>query len=135
MPKRINLKAIKKKAKKAKATTPRLIAVSAVGHFKNSFRVGGFVDDRLDPWKKRKYPDKNKKRRAILVDSGDLRRSIKAKRVNPRSIVVGSYGTAYASRHNRGLHGMPKRQFIGTSHKLNMDIRLIIFKRYKQTLK
>ena len=138
MAKRINMKAIKRKAKKFKGETPRVIAVTAVNHFKQSFRDGGFTDDRFDPWKPRKRGNaadaRTRRRRAILVDSGDLRRSIRARQYNFRSIVVGSYGVPYAKRHNQGLDGMPKRQFIGSSHKLNFEIRGIIFKRFKAAL-
>ena len=134
MAKKINFKGIKSKVKRVKAVTPRLIAGIAVEHFKQSFRDGGFTDDRLKPWKKRKHGNAGK-RRAILVDSGDLRRSIKTRRFTFSQIVVGSYGTAYAKRHNRGLSGMPKREFIGSSHKMNLQIRLIIRKRMKAAIK
>lgn len=138
MAKKINFKRIKSKAKKMKMETPRLIAGIAVEHFKKSFRDGGFTDDRLDPWKARKTSNKadrrTGRRRAILVDSGDLRRSIRARSFNYRNIVVGSYGLSYARRHNRGLAGMPKRQFIGSSHKMNFKIRVLIRKKFKKML-
>ena len=138
MAKKINFKSIKSKVKKVKAVTPRLIAGIAVEHFKQSFRDGGFTDDRFKPWQKRKRGNKSdrstNKRRAILVDSGDLRRSIKPRRFTFSQIVVGSYGTTYAKRHNRGLGGMPKREFIGSSHKMNLQIRLLIRKRMKKAI-
>lgn len=138
MAKKINFKGIKSKVKKVKAVTPRLIAGIATEHFKQSFRDGGFTDDRLNPWAKRKRGNKadraTKKRRAILVDSGDLRRSIKPRRFTFNQIVVGSYGTTYAKRHNRGLDGMTKRQFIGGSHKMNLQIKLLIRKRFKKAI-
>jgi phage gpG-like protein len=138
MAKKINFKAIKRKVKQVKATTPKLIGGIAVEHFKRSFRDGGFTDDRLSPWKPRKRGNKADKatgrRRAILVDSGDLRRSIRTRAFSFTRIIVGSYGTAYAGRHNRGLDRMPKRQFIGSSHKMNLKIRLLIRKRFKQAI-
>ena len=138
MAKKINFKAIKTKVKRVKATTPKLIGGIAVEHFKQSFRDGGFTDDRLEPWKPRKRGNKadarTRRRRAILVDSGDLRRSIKTRAFSFSRIVVGSYGTKYASRHNRGLAGMPQRQFIGSSHKMNLKIRLLIRKRMKKAI-
>ncbi len=139
MGKKINFKAMQTKVKKVKAETPRLIAGIAVDHFKQSFRDGGFTDDRLNPWKKRKRGNKadrrTRKSRAILVDSGDLRRSIKPRRFTFRNIVVGSYGVTYGKRHNRGLDGMPQRQFMGSSHKMNLQIRLLIRKRIKLAIK
>ena len=138
MARKINFKRIQKRAKQMKAETPRLIAVTAVNHFKHSFRVGGFTDDRFDPWKPRKRGNasdrRTRSRRAILVESGDLRRSIRARQYNFRSIVVGSYGVPYGKFHNRGIGNMPKRQFIGKSHKLNFEIRLLIFKRLKKAI-
>jgi len=135
----INFKRIKSRVKKVKAETPRLISVEAVNHFKKSFRDGGFTDDRLSPWKKRKRQNradkKTKKRRAILVDSGDLRKSIRKRKISPRTIIVGSYGVKYGKFHNRGTGRQTKRQFIGESHKLNLKIRLILHKRFKRALK
>tara|TARA_R110000796_G_scaffold96178_2_gene201776 strand:+ start:996 stop:1412 length:417 start_codon:yes stop_codon:yes gene_type:complete len=135
----INFKRIKSRVKKVKAETPRMIAVEAVKHFKQSFRDGGFTDDRLSPWVKRKRPNradkKSKKRRAILVDSGDLRKSIRRRKISFRTIIVGSYGVKYGKFHNRGTGGQSKRKFIGESHKLNLKIRLILHKRFKRALK
>ena len=120
----INFKKIQRRVHKIKAETPRLIAVEAVKHFKKSFRDGGFTDDRLSPWAKRKRPNRadkrTRKRRAILVDSGDLRKSIKRQKVTWRTIVVGSRGVSYAKYHNRPHRGMTQRKFIGESHKLNL---------------
>jgi phage gpG-like protein len=135
----INFKIIKTRVKKIKSETPKLIAIEAVKHFKKSFRDGGFTDDRFSPWAKIKRPNRadkrTKKRRAILVDSGDLRKSIKRRKASFRTIVVGSYGLNYGKFHNRGTGGQTKRQFIGESHKLNLSIRLILHKRFKQALK
>ena len=139
MSRKINFTKIRRKTKKLKAETPRLIAVEAVNHFKQNFREQGFVDDRVEPWKKRKTSNaadrRTKKRRAILIDSGDMRRSIRAKMYSFRSIIVGSYGVYYSRFHNRGAGKLPKRQFIGKSKKLNFKIRLLIFKRLKAAIK
>ena len=69
------------------------------------------------------------------ADSGDLRKSIKRQKVTWRTIVVGSRGVSYAKYHNRPHRGMTQRKFIGESHKLNLKIRLILHKRFKQALK
>lgn len=139
MGKKINFGKIRRKAKKVKAETPRLIAGEAVTHFKRSFRNQGFTDTRLDPWKKRKTSNaadrRTKKRRAILIDSGDLRRSTRTKRASFRTIQVGAYGVFYARFHNRGAGKLPKRQFIGSSKKLNLAIRELIRRRMEAALK
>ena len=139
MARKINFKKIRGKAKKLKAETPRLIAGEAVTHFKRSFRDQGFTDQTLEPWKARKTSNKadrrTKKRRAILIDSGDLRRSIRSKKYSFRSIVVGAYGVFYSRFHNRGTGKLPQRQFMGNSKKLNLAVRRIIAKRFREALK
>ena len=138
MAKQINFKAIEQRFQKMKRDAPRLIAGIAVEHYKKSFRDGGFTDDRLQPWKARKRGNKadrrTNKRRAILVDSGDLRRSIRARKFSFSEIAVGSYGTKYATFHNKGTRILPKRQFVGASHKMNLNIRLLIRKKIKIVL-
>lgn len=106
------------------------MGVKAKNHFQANFRAQGFVDIGIDPWKQRKAQDKrNKKTRAILVQSGLLRRSIGILGMPGEKVIVGTRGVKYAKRHNEGLKGMPKRQFIGNSKKLENNIREAIIKR------
>jgi phage gpG-like protein len=111
--------------------------VKAVNHFKKSFRDGGFTDNSLDKWPSRK--SKKDSGRAILVKSGNLRRSIHVSKTNKSklSLIVSTSGVSYAKIHNEGGTGlafgkhpfkMPKRQFIGGSYKLNEDVVKIIKK-------
>ena len=49
--------------------------------------------------------------------------SMSVRSANWRAIRIGSYGIPYAERHNKGLGGMPKRQFVGNSKVLNDKIQ------------
>lgn len=118
-------------------------ANEASNHFIESFKNQGFTDERLKKWK----PRKNKKDtgRAILVKKGDLRRSIKVLKVDHSTLraSIGSTGLIYAAVHNFGLMAgrkshpfiMPKRQFIGSSKKLNNAIKKIIDRNIKGIIK
>jgi phage gpG-like protein len=79
-----------------------VIGVEAKKHFVASFRNQGFTDATLDHWKARKRNDKGKRgNRAILVKSGDLRRSVKVINKNYDSVTLGS-DLPYAQIHNDG---------------------------------
>ena len=126
--------------KKLNRTLPKRIGNIALNHFLKSFDREAFSDGSIssDPWAKRKSKTKRDKtagRRQLLIQSGALKRSIK---VSPgasfKKIAVGSYGIVYASRHNRGLKGMPKRQFIGKSKILNKRIKFVINQEMKKLL-
>ncbi len=132
----------KKKIAKFKATKKKLpVAVGAIAksHYLKSFRDQGFTDNTLSPWAKRKRPNRsdrrNKANRAILVNRGHLRRSIRVVRAKWNRIEVGSTGIKYAKYHNQGKGRLPKRQFVGASKVMNRKIRARIRKDIKKTLK
>ena len=122
-----------------------VMGTDAKNHFVKSFRNQGFEDASIEKWQPRKrtnYRTRSGKvvddtNRAILVKSGDLRRSIKVLNKSYRSITLGS-DLPYAQIHNDGLYGnaygkyrfkMPKRQFIGHSKKLIDQLRMKLDKR------
>ncbi len=117
---------------------PRIAGVYMLNHSKKAFREQGFTDNALKPWAKRSTKnraDKNtNKSRAILIDSGNLKRSLRIRKANFREVIVGSYGMSYASRHNRGLKGMPERKFVGRSKVLNDKIEKLVFKEFKKAI-
>lgn len=88
-----------------------VMGTDAKNHFVKSFRNQGFEDDSIQKWKPRKgeimgsgiakVTKKSKSSRAILVKSGDLRRSVRVISKSYRSIVIGS-DLPYAQRHNDG---------------------------------
>jgi phage gpG-like protein len=118
-----------------------VMGTDAKNHFVKSFRNQGFEDDSIQRWQPRKNEisggiarlrRKSLGSRAILVKTGDLRRSVRVISKSYRSIVVGS-DLPYAQIHNDGLYGnaygkyrfkMPKRQFIGHSNKLIRQLRV-----------
>lgn len=124
-----------------------VMGTDAKNHFVKSFRNQGFEDASIEKWQPRKgeimssgiakVRKKDKSSRAILVKTGDLRRSIKVLNKSYRSITLGS-DLPYAQIHNDGLYGnaygkyrfkMPKRQFIGHSKKLIDHLRSKLDKR------
>lgn len=122
------------KMERAIAASISTAAVMARNHFVLSFRNQGFTDETLKRWQPRKNEISGgiarvRRSRAILVQSGNLRNSIKAS-VRGNSIVISS-DLPYAGIHNDGGNGlawgrtpftMTKRQFIGNSAVLNRKI-------------
>jgi phage gpG-like protein len=105
------------------------MGVLAANHFTTSFRNQGFTDESLQSWQPRKRTERSRMgNRAILVQSGRLRRSIRSKRFGFLGVKIYT-DVPYASVHNNGERSgrgrgfkMPKRQFIGYSGVLNRKI-------------
>lgn len=104
MAKKFNLKSIKKDLDKLKEKIPRMVAKKAEGFFIDNFRRQGWLDKQLEPWPARKPGARRNKGRAILVDSGALRDSIRIVQADWGQIRIGSY-LPYAAVHNFGLKG------------------------------
>lgn len=97
-----------------------IMGVYAINHYKESFRNEGFTDDSLVRWQKRKRV-RSGEGRAILTQTGRLRRSLVAKKLGRYAVRINS-NVHYANVHNEGLKSgrgkgfkMPKRQFVGYS--------------------
>lgn len=88
--------------------TPALVGGLAVQFFQDRFKRQGWLDRRFEPWPKRKREDRNPRRRAILVKTGRLRRSIRVASRTASSVLVGT-DVPYAQVHNEGFSG-PVRQ-------------------------
>jgi len=124
---KFNLKQVEKGGRTAMERSLILIGNEAKNFFVNSFRVQGFEDKSVEKWKPRKTQTKRNIGRAILVQSGDLRRSIIRQPVNKANLSVKiSTDLVYAKVHNEGIGKMPKRQFIGNSYKLNENCKKIV---------
>lgn len=109
----------------------------AVNHFVKSFPNQGFEDETVNKWRPRKRiarKERGKADRAILIQSGRLWRSIRIVRRSKYSITVGT-DVIYARRHNDGLSGMPKRQFIGNSAKLQRKLTARLKKQIEKIFK
>ncbi len=104
----------------------RIARIEGVRHFKQSFQDEGFTDKALDKWLDITPKRKDQKRRGngslppILTDTGDLGRSVTGTETSQG--VVFSSDKVYAQRHNEGLKGMPQRQFMGPSARLEANI-------------
>jgi phage gpG-like protein len=99
---KFNLGKIEKGGRTAMERAIILIGNEAKNFFVNSFREQGFEDKTVEKWKPRKIEGK-RKGRAILVDSGDLRRSIIRQPVNKAQLSVKiSTDVPYAKIHNEG---------------------------------
>jgi phage gpG-like protein len=95
------------RVKRAQKAIPVKVSQLAVAHFKRSFVQGGFEDESIDKWKERKPGAKRNKGRAILVDTGALKKGI-VKQVSGANVkvhVIGP-GAAYADVHNFGFRGV-----------------------------
>lgn len=99
--------ALQLKLNKLTSGMPRVVGQLAVNFFKDNFRRQAFSGER--PWPARKEPSyplakfgrKQKKKRALLVKSGALRRSIRVIDLGANYVVVGTT-LPYAALHNQG---------------------------------
>ncbi len=125
--------------RRLKKNLPIRVGNMTKNHFLRSFKDGGFTDKTLSPWAARKRSNKSdrrtRKRRAILVETGRLRRSIRLKSATFNKIEVGSYGVPYATYHNTGQKPQPRRQFIGKSAQLKAQIKREIRREVKNIFK
>ena len=116
--------------RKFKATAPKIIANNSHNHFLLGFRKGGRqTDDSKSGWAARENVDSG---RAILVKTGALRDSLKIIKETFQEIIIGTTRILYADRHNEGLAGMPKREFVGDSKELNLANKNLLAKLLKK---
>lgn len=87
---------------KFRRDAPRVAGNIARDFFKQSFRRQGFIEDNsVQKWPNRKG-QQDKKKRAVLVKTGRLRRSIRIVRIGEGYVTVGTSGVPYAQIHNEG---------------------------------
>lgn len=107
----------------------------AKDHFQNNFLLGGFLDGGLHKWKVSKRIEKVKgakgKYKTLMSGRNHLFNSIEYRLDN--SDVVIETKVPYAAVHNEGLKAgrgkgfqMPRRQFIGESKELTVQIENMI---------
>jgi phage gpG-like protein len=87
-----------------KQRLPNLVGGTAVRYFKESFRRQGWAGDSFTNWKPRKPSAKRDKGRALLIDSGRLRRGIRIS-ASSFGFVQVSNDVPYAAVHNDGFKG------------------------------
>lgn len=120
---------IKRDYAKLRHELPIDLANQAQNFFVGSFRSASWEGQPWETPKRRiegtseyKYPKLKglgRRTRATLVETGDLRRrvsnSIRTARFSLIRLVV---DLVYAARHNDGLDGMPRRQYMGDNSEL-----------------
>jgi hypothetical protein len=137
MANKFNLGRVKENMERLKKELPPLIANQAQTFFTRTFSVGGWdgkpweLPNRKKPGTKEyEYPKKKglqRRKKPTLVKTGKLRRavSMSAKVVTWDKISF-LVDLPYAARHNEGLKGMPKRQFMGSSKGLLIQQKKLI---------
>lgn len=118
-----------------------IMGVYAINFYKKSFINEGFTDEGLIKWQSRKRLDRKRTTRAILTQTGRLRRSLVAKNLGRYAVRITS-NVPYAITHNEGLKSgmgrgfkMPKRQFVGYSAVLARKIELKLDSKIKRIFK
>lgn len=103
-----------------------IVAVEAEKMWAENFRKEGFTDRSFKPWPQRKKPETPK--RALLVKTATLKGHALRGRKKENSVDF-IFPLEYEKVHNEGLRAgrgqgfqMPKRQYIGDSHRLKMRI-------------
>ena len=137
------MKGLPRQVRGAVETSLILIGNEARNHFVDSFKNQGFDDKAVKAWTPRKRMDKRRGSRAILVKSGDLRRSIIRGPISKTSLsVIIKTDLKYAAVHNFGLRAgrgngfiMRKRQFIGDSYNLNEKVKKIVVNKLDKLFK
>lgn len=79
---------------------PKIAGNEYLNHFLDSFRKGGFTDESFEKWDKRAKREKDKRKRALLVKTGRLVRSLRMKTKGTR-VEIGT-AVPYAQIHNEG---------------------------------
>jgi phage gpG-like protein len=133
---KFNLKNIDKKARKALEAAIVDVGNTARVFFIDNFRKQGFDDKNVQKWKPRKVADK-RAGRAILVKTGDLRRSIIRNPANRAALTVKiSTDLAYAKIHNDGgnviQYVKPHRRFVDQGDTMGTGVFNIKSRKEKQ---
>lgn len=92
---------------------PRQVGVLALQHFKRNFAQQGFYDDSLKKWRPRKTNSPRNKGRALLVNKGRGRRSLRILQSSSDLVIVGA-DVGYMAFHNTG--GVIRRQVTVRTH-------------------
>ena len=109
-----DLKIVAQRLKATMQTLPYKVGVLMVAFTKERFRQQNWIGDSVEPWPSRKKKTKwgRTKRnngRALLVNSGRLRRATRIISTTPNSVTIGN-DTPYAAVHNEGYKGWQIQQ-------------------------
>jgi len=95
------MKRFEQKMREATRRLPRRLAAEMLRYTDQRFREQGWDGK---PWRQRKPGAKNNTGRALLMNRGRLRRSVRITRITDTEIVQGS-DVPYARIHNEGFNG------------------------------
>lgn len=98
---------VEKHFKEVMLYAPGMLGNDAVNFFLDRFKEQAWLGTSREPWQKRKAFTKwgktpRNKGRAILIDTGRLRRSIKITDIHAMSVTIGT-DVPYAKAHNEGM--------------------------------
>ena len=149
---------------------PAIAGNEVVNFALDNWKRQAWLGDTAEPWKPRKNPTKwgqtpKRNGRAILIDSGRLRRSVRVIRTTPDMAVVGT-DVPYARAHNEGVRlgviqtvtpfqrkmktgktvnvkghirrinqNIPRRQFLGNSQYLTNKLRRAAMAEFMKALR
>lgn len=85
-------------------SAPRVLGNMAVNFYLDRFRYQNWIGATTEPWRQRKANKGRNSGRALLVQSGRLRRSIRITRITGSTVAIGS-DVPYARAHNEGFKG------------------------------
>jgi phage gpG-like protein len=127
---KFNLEGVIAKFEETKKVLPKIFANDAMNFVNDNFKKQGFDNMFVERWrevKRRmqgtkawKYPKKKalgRRTRAILVQTGELRRATYIKKATWNQTTIAN-PTPYADYHNSGTARIPQRQFMGHSKAL-----------------
>ena len=101
----INFNHIQQQFNRLMQDLPAKLGTIMVNFSKSRFREQNWVDGITSPWAKRKNNAKRNRGRAILIDTGRLRRSIRIISITPYRVTIGT-DVPYAEAHNEGVDKM-----------------------------
>lgn len=84
---------------------PSKVGTLAVNFTKQRFREQSWIDTATEPWRRRRPGAKRNRGRALLVNTGRLRRGNRIIKVGPLSVTIGN-DVPYAAAHNYGFNGV-----------------------------
>ena len=82
---------------------PLLAGNTGRNFFLARFNAQNWIDNMTEPWKKRKPGSKRNEGRAILTDTGRLKRGTRIKQADWSAVIVGN-DVPYADPNNRGVN-------------------------------
>jgi phage gpG-like protein len=139
MANKFNFAEVKRKIELTKKQLPAILAKETEKAFVENFYQGGFFGKKWQVPQRRvpgtnayKYPKKggfSRRTKPTLTMTGRLRQAVNTStRVKTFELIKLVVDLKYAARHNDGLDGMPKRQFMGEHPELTKKQKAIITK-------